>query len=320
MQTISINSNELRVSLIPLGARIVDIEFSGHGLSLRYNRLDDYNNDVFYLGASVGPIANRIADASITIEGQHFSLPKNEGHNCLHSGGVGFDTKLWSLVEHTQSQAVFELSYDLADIGMVGILNTQAIYRIEGNQLNIEYRTRCDHTTYVNTTNHVYLNLSGHHSESDNKAINDHEFECYGDSYVIVDEQNIPTGQVTNFEAPLHCNINDSSPTAGANKEFEGHADHHFNVQNSDHAEQTTRMAKITSKISNIALEVFGNSPGYQLYTGAFLTEPFATSGGFCIETQCAPDAINQPGLFSPLLIKDQLRIQKTAFIFTHNN
>jgi aldose 1-epimerase len=75
-------------------------------------------------------------------------------------------------------------------------------------------------------------------------------------------------------------------------------------------------MLNVVSPNSGIGLTVSGNSPGFQFCTGSFLNAPFAPSGGFCVETQLAPDAINQANFYSPLLQLNQQHEQITQYQF----
>jgi aldose 1-epimerase len=56
-------------------------------VSLGYDNVDDYlleNNP--YFGATVGRVANRIANSSFTIDGVTYNLTKNRGEHHLHGG------------------------------------------------------------------------------------------------------------------------------------------------------------------------------------------------------------------------------------------
>src|SRR5271155_5986871 len=67
---------------------------------LGFDDLDGYvanfngSNNAFF-GAIIGRYANRIAHASFTLDGQKYSLPKNNGDNTLHSGTHGFNNVVW---------------------------------------------------------------------------------------------------------------------------------------------------------------------------------------------------------------------------------
>jgi len=133
--------------------------------------------------------------------------------------------------------------------------------------------------------------------KSDNTAIDDHSFELFGLNYVGIDAGSIPNGELIPFTQPL-------SFTRANQQPFDGMVDHHINAQ--EHEGVMQLMLRAQSK-----------SVGYQFYTGQFLSEPFVPFGGFCVETQYAPDAINQTHLYSPLLKAHQLRAQTTVFSFS---
>jgi len=97
MKELTIASGALQVSLLGLGARISHIRFHGYELALSY--ADDgqhqyaWQQDEFYLGASIGPITNRIAKGQLSVNGATFQLPINHQGHSLHGGGIGFDKK-----------------------------------------------------------------------------------------------------------------------------------------------------------------------------------------------------------------------------------
>jgi len=290
----------LNVDLLDYGARIAGIAFEGQPLALAYENLEDYTTDQFYMGTTIGPITNRVSNARIVIDDQVLHLPANEGNHCLHSGGQGFDKRTWQLTTMTENQADYELEFDLNTFGMRGTLHTTARYRVINNALTLEYISRSDTTTFINLTNHVYLNLNGQL-----KTLTDHDFELYAHSYLEVDDDKLPTGKKHSLFCPFKCSL--------ADQEYRNGFDNHFDIQNDD---SIKKMLVAKSNITGVSLTVSGTSPGFQFYTGKFLQHPFKPSSGFCVETQYAPDAINQTGLYAPLLEAGQKRQQTTVFHF----
>lgn len=53
--------------------------------------LSDYEQNQPYFGALIGRVANRIAGAQFTLDGQTYHLFVNDGPNCMHGGRVGFN-------------------------------------------------------------------------------------------------------------------------------------------------------------------------------------------------------------------------------------
>lgn len=57
----------------------------------------------------IGPIANRIANASFELNNIKYTLPKNNGNNCLHGGPSGYDKREWTVSEQGTDHIVFTL-------------------------------------------------------------------------------------------------------------------------------------------------------------------------------------------------------------------
>ncbi len=279
------------------------INFNDTNVCLHYETTDDYQNDSFYLGATVGPICNRIADGRLSVNDKEYRLPLNEKVACLHSGGLGFDNRVWQVKEQDFDFVCFGLDYHLADLGMEGILNIEALYQVTEGELTVEYKSRCNVDTYINITNHAYFNLSGKDQD-----ITDHSFSLFGEHFLVTNEQSLPSGEVHSFASPLHYSLQDQSVFAGG-------VDHHFDVAIDEN--EMRLMALATSSESGIQLSVHSNAPGYQFYTAKYLSNPFKPSGGFCIETQYAPDAINHKSFYSPLLKADEDGLRTTVFAFS---
>ncbi|MGB5417470.1 MAG: galactose-1-epimerase, partial [Algibacter sp.] len=95
------NSNGIEVSIITYGGIITSIKTPNkkgfiENIVLGYDSLQDYIKDKSYLGAIIGPYANRIAKSQFTLDGNLYNLEKNDGPNNLHSGPNGFDKVLWN--------------------------------------------------------------------------------------------------------------------------------------------------------------------------------------------------------------------------------
>lgn len=310
MQNLTISDGQnLSVTLNNYGARILAVDFKGQRLALGYDTKDEYLGDPFYLGASIGPITNRIAHGKLTIHDKEFQMPCNEGKHSLHSGGIGFDKLTWRLKSQQSDSVCYELDFDLKTVGLAGQLRVLADYSVSNGALTICYTAQCDTDTYINLTNHVYLNLNGNGNTGGD--VSNHRFTLLADSFVDVDDQSIPNGKLIELNSPFEFSLSKSNLS-----QFDSACDHHFNARPSPEGEMREIFYCI-SPSSGISLRVVSNSPGFQFYTGQFLSEPFAGSAGFCVETQLAPDAINQAHLESPLLQANQIRKQITEYHFS---
>ena len=295
MQRSTISDGQgLSVDVLDYGARIASIKFNDMELCLSYSNNNDYLNDAFYMGASIGPICNRIRDGKLTINKQPLQMPCNSNGHSLHSGNLGFDKRYWTMTHASKESIHYELVYSLNSIGLVGQITVSAIFTVKNGTLRIDYDCKTDTVTYLNLTNHVYLNIDG------NDNIAHHEFELFVDSYLEVDHHNIPTGKQVNLESPFTYHIGKSEES-----ELTNFCDHHFNVSKDtdEHRDGLKKLLIVRSNKSDIELCVSSNATGFQFYTGQYLSEPFAANAGFCVEAQLPPNAINQGNFHAPLLM-----------------
>ena len=84
-------------------------------------------------GTLLGRYANRIAGASITLDGQTYALSKNEGGNTLHGGAVAFSKLVWDVAAAAADTLVLTHVSPDGDQGFPGELTVQATYRLEAD-------------------------------------------------------------------------------------------------------------------------------------------------------------------------------------------
>ncbi len=66
---------------------------------LGFDDFDSYVGNSPKHGASVGPVAGRIAGATFELNGKTYDLEVNNASNCNHSGSTGWDSSLFELTE-----------------------------------------------------------------------------------------------------------------------------------------------------------------------------------------------------------------------------
>ena len=310
IKTFTINNDlGLVVKLADYGARIVSIELAGQyntvNVACGYANIEDYLEDDSYMGATIGPIANRIAGGKLNIESHDYQLSRNHGDHCLHGGECSFDKQTWKCKRHDQSSVEFSLVYPENPQSVPGNLTLSAKYSLLGQQLKIEYQVQTDKATYINLTNHVYLNLNGQAN-----TIHDHDFTLFTGAYTKLDHSGIPSGERQAINNPLSYVLNKQSPYP----ELQSKVDHHFIVDEDDSSLKACAYAK--SHSTGISVLVSSTKPGFQFYTGQFLSAPFKAFQGFCIESQFVPDAINQENFISPLTTPKTPYYHQTTFDF----
>ena len=125
----TLKAGGLTMQVTNFGARVValwapDRNGECEDIVLGYNNIDRYINNPGerFLGAVVGPYANRIANGTYTIGDQTYSFPQNNNGQTLHGGLKGLDMVVWDVVEVTGSSIVFSYMRPDGQDGMPGNL------------------------------------------------------------------------------------------------------------------------------------------------------------------------------------------------------
>ena len=306
------NDNGLEVDVTSLGASITSVRVNDVDVVLGYDNARSYlewdNNP--YFGATVGRVANRIKDGIFSIDGMTYKLATNNGPNHLHGGIKGFNRHNWKVTLDVDSVTFGLLSVD-GDEGYPGNLIVTAKYSLtQDNALKIQYRGFTDQKTPVNLANHVYINLAGH--DAGKSGLERHEIQINADGYTPVDDKAIPWGKVEKVEGTRFDLRKMTKMSPGF--------DHNFALNKPGLNEIA---AKAKDPVSGRYVLVRTDQPGIQFYTGNFLggqkgktDRVYETHGGFCLETQIFPDAINQKFEEDSVLIPGDLYQHDVVYEF----
>ncbi len=304
------NSAGTVVKLITYGATVVSLETIDRdgklgNIVLGHSSVEHWLKNSCYFGCTAGRYANRIAKGIFSIEGNIYTLARNDGDNHLHGGEGGFHTKLWAAEATSTDDSVtvtFQYTSPDGEDRYPGTLATTVQYTLnEENELTIHYEATTDKATVINLTNHTYWNLTGNAAEQN---VLDHQLSLRCNQFIPVDSQMIPTGDMTAVaETPLNFT---GRKTIGTDLPgVEGGYDHCFVINRE--VEGLVPAARVFEPKSGRVLEISTTEPGIQLYTGNFLAGKEETGGfgqhhGFCLETQHYPDSPNQPHFPSTIL------------------
>ncbi len=292
-----------------------------------YDDLSSYIEGDGYQGSVVGRFANRIAGATFELNGVTYNLYKNDNDNTLHGGNKGLNTKVYTVKEDAQNNALV-MSTVMEDMeeGYPGRVELTVTYTLtEDNALAIRYQAKTDKDTIINITNHAYFNLSGFASGS----VLGHLLQLDADTYLPTNESLIPTGELRSVEnTPF-----DFRTAKPIGKDFyadctdltlAGGYDHCLNFVGGETKEPTLR-GTLTDPASGRTMSVITNQPCVQLYSGNFMKNPdYPFKGGFpqhtqnalCLETQHMPDAIHHPNFTSVVLKPDEEYDYTTVYAF----
>ena len=297
VEIVTLANESAELKIMTRGATIVSFKPFGVSIIGGYDKLEDYEADRgSYQGATVGRVANRIGDASFTMDGAIYMVTENDNGNCLH-GGDGFSFKLWNIVDLTEDSVTMSYYSPDGEEGFPSGLNTKVKFTLKGAAVIIEYEARPEGKTPIALTNHSYFNLDGFGG-----VIDDHIATIYADKYTAVDERLIPTGirplvEGTPFDFRIPKKIG---------KDFDNGIDgydHNFVLCPEIYKEFKEKSLGLAASVTNnkLTLNVYTDQPGVQFYTGNFLEgEPDFRGGvkkikhgAFCLEAQTEPDCIN---------------------------
>jgi aldose 1-epimerase len=313
------NANQVEIKITNYGGIVTSIKLpdkngKSDDVVLGYNNLQEYVNNNPYFGSIVGRYGNRIGNAKFTLDGDEFTLAKNDGENNLHGGFKGFDKVLWNAEPVTGEDSVsLNLTYLSKDgeEGFPGNLEVTVTYTLtDDNSFRIDYSATTDKTTVVNLTNHAYWNFAGEGSGD----VLRHELMLNADYFTPVAQGLITTGEIISVEnTPMDyrkpATIGDRIESDYDQLKFGRGYDHNW-VLNTKEDDKPSPAAKVYEPVSGRFMEVFTTEPGIQFYSGNFLDgsitgksgKTYGFRNGFCLETQHFPDSPNKPEFPSVVL------------------
>lgn len=302
------NTNGVEVTLTNYGGRIVSVMVPDKDGNLKdvvlgFDNIDDYVNVNNNFGATIGRYGNRIANGKITVEGVDYQLPKNNFGHTLHGGPEGFDRKVFKAEQINNQTVVFSyLSVD-GEANFPGNLDMKVTMTLtDDNAIDLQYEATTDKETVVNLTNHSYFNLSG----DGNKTILNDLLTINADAFTPVDRTFMTTGEI----APVEGTPMDFRTATAIGERIDNDYDQLKNGGGYDHnwvlntnGDITQLAASVYSPETGIALEVYTDEPGVQVYTGNFLDGTvtgkygavYGKRNAICLETQKYPDSPNKP-------------------------
>ncbi|KAF3507573.1 hypothetical protein F2Q69_00000609, partial [Brassica cretica] len=285
------------------GEKVNDDHKSGKtgDIVLGYDSVKSYKTDKVYFGATVGRVANRIGKAQFKLNGKEYKTTANDGKNTLHGGKKGFGDVVWGVKKHKydgkKPHIVFTYTSPDGDQGFPGEVNVTVTYKLDKeNELSVVMEAKPkDKATPINLAHHSYWNLGGHNAGD----ILSEEIQILGSSYAPVDSELIPTGEISPVKGtsydflqlrPIKDNMKDLKTGYDINYCLDGKA------------EKMRKIVELVDKKSGRKMELSGNQPGLQFYTGGMLKDIKGKNGttyqafaGLCLETQGYPNSVNNP-------------------------
>ncbi|MES2418933.1 MAG: aldose epimerase family protein [Bacteroidota bacterium] len=275
-----------------------------------------YLTDYPYFGAIIGRYANRIKDGEFNLDGVAYQLAKNNGNDCLHGGNVGFDRKVWDIINLTETPhagVTFQYFSLDGEENFPGDLAVQLTFELTNNdELILTYQADTDEATPVNLTHHSYFNLS-----ATGKQVMDHVHQANAAHYLEQDDNWVVTGKLIPVEGTRHDFRNGKAIGEGWDPEL-GY-DQTYVLDKEYGA--LTLATKTTAADSGLTLLVYTTEPVAHLYTAKYLKVENGKGGknygefdAFCVETQHHPNAVNIPHFPNTILRPDEIYRQTTIY------
>ncbi len=274
-----------------------------------------------HFGAITGRVANRIANASFTLDGKEYKLAANNGAHTLHGGKRGFDKYVWNAGPAGDAAVLLTRTSPDGEEGFPGNLVVSVRYTLtDKDELRIDYEATTDKTTLVNLTNHSYFNLAGH----DSGTILEQEMMIAADKYTPSDRTLIPTGKI---EPVAGTPFDFTKPTIIGSRFKELKSDpvgYDTNYVLNARGDVKKLAVRARDPKSGRVLEMFTTEPGVQLYTTNSLTSQKGKDGAtyrqyaaFCLEAQHFPDAVHHESFPSIVLKPGDTYRQTTIYKFS---
>ena len=311
------NGRGLVLRTINLGGIVTAIEWpdrSGRSANvvLGFDNLADYVERNPNFGTLVGRYANRIAGGRFALDGELYTLARNDGPHALHGGPAGFGRRWWD-IEPLPPADDGSVAVDLAltsedgDEGYPGRLEVAVRYSLTcDNAWRIDYAATTTRTTVLNLTHHGYYNLAGGGSALGQQLV------LHASRFLAVDPTLIPSRVTPVDGTPFDFR----TPTRIDTRIRLGHAqllaargyDHCWLLDRTGSG--LTPAARLVDPLSGRTMDIETTEPAVQFYSGNFLDgrlrghrgEAYRQGDGICLETQHCPDTPNRPDFPSVVL------------------
>ena len=314
----TLKNADLTMQVTNFGARVValwapDKNGAMEDIVLGYDNIDKYINNPGerFLGAVVGPYANRIANGTYTIGDETYNFPQNNNGQTLHGGLKGLDMVVWDVDSVTENSLVLSYLRPDGQDGMPGNLKIVMTYTLTPeNEFRVDYLAQTDKATHVNISHHSFFNLKG----EGNGTINDHVLYINASKTTPVDAVLIPTGEIadvtgTPFDFREPKTIGQDVEVENEQLENGAGYDHNW-VLDRVSADEPELAASVYEPASGRYMEVLTDQPALQFYGGNFFDgsttgkygRPLAYRESIALETQKYPDTPNHPEFPSTLL------------------
>ena len=320
-----------QVQLMNWGAGVLDIRMPDRNgvvesVVLGFADMNDYAENIPYLGATIGRTAGRIAHGRYRLNGAEQQLPPSHGAHVLHGGMQAISQQPWhheaQNLADGRAQVVFRTVSSAGENGYTGNLSIELCYTLDQAQnLTLSYRARTDAPTLCNLTHHSYFNLSGHVRAT----VHAHQLQIHADAVCAMNDELLVNGEEwpvaqSDFDyrvpRPLADILNSTDPRITQ----AGGVDHYFVL---DAIDVNRVQASVYDPMSGRRLRVYTDQACAVLYAHNY-SESERLRGGvigrshdaLCIETQMCPHRPKANGDHPARLLPDETYHHECVYAF----
>lgn len=307
IEKVTLHAGDLRVSILTWGAVVQDVRLAGvdHALNLGSDDIADYEGDMGYYGAIVGPIANRISTGRVKIDGMMYELERNDGGTAhLHSGTKGVHLRVWTIADQSETHVVLTLTLPDGACDLPGNRTVSVTYSVTAPAtLKMEITGTTDTRTMMNFAHHGYWQL-------DNAPTWDGQhLQIAADHYLPITDAIVPTGEIASVEGSS-MDLRTGRAQSIASDAYDS------NFCLSDTRVPLRDVLTLTGT-SGLQMTMATTEPGMQVYDHRHDAGPKARPyAAWALEAQFWPDAPNNPAFPSIMLNPDETYQQTTTWSF----
>ena len=325
----TLKSEAITVQVTNFGARVVslytkDKDGKWADIVVGHNNLQDYVTPPGerFLGATVGPVANRIGKATFQIEGEAWHTDANDnGVNTLHGGFKGIDMRPWKVEAVSSKSLTLSLECPNGQDGFPGNRIITLTYSVEGADFKVDIQGNSNKVTAFNVTHHPFFCLRG----EGEGTVEDYVMTIHASAYTPVDSLSIPTGEIasvegTPFDFRTPHAIGQFIREENQQLRFGRGYDHNWCLD----GEGMRPVCKVQDPVSGRSIEVITDQCGLQFYSGNFFNggeagkngKPLIFRSSLALEAQGWPDAVNHPEFPSIVILPEQTYRSTTIYRF----
>ncbi len=288
----TLKNGDASVSIIGFGAIITDFTVYGVNVTSGLDSLEEYVADRQNRGGAIGRVANRIEDATFTMDGAIYMVKETGGGHCLH-GGICFNKRVWDITEEGENYVAFTYYSPDGENGFPGGLRTTVRYSLVGTALVIEYSAIPEAKTPIALTNHAYFNLSDF-----TESIDSHRLTIWAKNYTAINAQRLPTGKRPPVDGTLF-DFRTERAIGPLPEDFMGY-DNNFVLCPEIYKEFNEKRVGLAASVTNgkLRLNTYTDQPGMQFYVAfskggnAGRNSPDVKRNAYCFETQTEPNCV----------------------------